>query len=153
MVARHKVSTRQMCKARRADLALVRSVGAVADEMHRHLALWRLDSRVSLARRHCITLREKLEVVYQALHRLLHRRAWWRDNLVVVDLVRSRRHLVATLPDNSDGLSHLLDTADVAVVAVAVLPDRYVKVDLVVLLVWLRLAQIPWDTGATQHRA
>ena len=49
--------------------------------------------------------------------------------------------------------AHLLHAHQVAVVAVAGLADRDVEVHAVVDLVGLRLAQVPRDAGAAQHRA
>ena len=61
--------------------------------------------------------------------------------------------MLEALPDEAHALAHLLDAAQIAVVAVAVLAHRYVEIELVIDLVGLRLAQIPGDVGAAQHDA
>ncbi len=74
-----------MREARRADLALVRFVGAVGDEIDAELALGRFDRGIHLAGRHVIALGVELEVVDQRFHRALHLVALGRHDLVVVD--------------------------------------------------------------------
>lgn len=51
----------------------------------------------------------------------------------------------------AERLAEFFHTAKVPVVAVAILSSRNVKLDLVVSVIWLSLADIPWNTGATQH--
>lgn len=53
--------------------------------------------------------------------------------------------------DDAQRLSELLHTAEVPVVAVTVDTDGDVELDLVVRVVGLGLADIPGDTGTTQH--
>lgn len=53
--------------------------------------------------------------------------------------------------DDAEGLTEFLHTAEVTVVAVAVLANWDVELDLIVGIVWLSLADIPWDTGTTKH--
>jgi len=55
--------------------------------------------------------------------------------------------------DDAQGLSELLHAAEVSVVAVTVLADRDVKLDLVVGVVRLALTNIPRDAGAAEHDA
>src|SRR5262249_17892612 len=89
VAAAQKVHRLQMGKARRADLALVRLVGAVRDQVDAELALGRFDRGVNFARRYMITLGVKLEVMDQRFHRALHLFAFWRHYLVIVDRHRS----------------------------------------------------------------
>src|SRR5262245_26250671 len=72
-----EIHRREMREARRADLALVRLVGAVGDQIDAELALGRLDRGVDLAGRHVEALGVELEVMDQRLHRLLHLAAAW----------------------------------------------------------------------------
>jgi len=70
---------------------------------------------------------------------------------VVVDLDLTRRHLVQALVNNAQRLAELLNTAQVPVIAVAILAHRHVKLDLVVCIVRRDLADIPRHTTAAQH--
>src|SRR5438046_4501992 len=74
-----------------------------------------------------------------------------RLHLAVVYLYRPRRHLLQRLADDAQRLPHLLDAHQIAVVAIAVAPDRHVEIDLVVDVVGLRPAQIPSHPRAAQH--
>src|SRR5262249_48870265 len=65
---------------------------------------------------------------------------------------RVRTQPVDALLDDPVRLPHLLDSHEIAVVAVAVRPDRNVELHLVVDLVGLLAAQIPRDAGTAQHR-
>ncbi|KAI3486306.1 hypothetical protein L1887_50200 [Cichorium endivia] len=142
-----------MGKAGSADLASVRTVGAVRDEVDAHLALGSLDGRVRLAGRHGVALGEELKVVDERLHALLHGGTRRRHELVVVHLDLARGHLVEALLDDAQRLAELLDAAEVSVVAVAVLADGHVELHLVVGVVRRHLADVPGDTRATQHDA
>ena len=145
------VHASQVCKARCPDLAPVRPLAAITDHVHTHLALGRLNSAVCLARGDSVALGVKQEVVDKRLHVLLHggtRR--WR-NLVVLDLDGAGRHLVQALVDDAERLAELLHAAQVAVVAVAVDADGNVEFDLVVGVVGLRLADVPWYAGSSKH--
>ena len=61
--------------------------------------------------------------------------------------------LLARLFHDADRLPHLLHADQIAVVAVAVLADRNVELELLVALVGLRLAQVPGGAGAAHHDA
>ena len=139
----HEVQRLQVRKARGLDLATVRLVAAVRDEVHAELPLGRLHAGVGLALRHVVALREELEVVDEALHRLLHVGARGRRYLAVVRLDRARRHVLEALRDDAQRLPELLGAAQVTVVTIAVLADRDVKVEAVVAFVRLVLAEIP----------
>src|SRR5436190_20616627 len=92
MAAAHKIGGLQKGKTRRPDLAAVRSISTIGDQIDPKLALWCFDSLIYLARRHVITLGIQFEMVDQRLHRALHfAAAWWR-HLAIVDFDRSLRH-------------------------------------------------------------
>lgn len=54
---------------------------------------------------------------------------------MIVDLDLTRRHLVEALVDDAKTLAELLDAAEVPIVAISVLADGDVKLDLVVRVV------------------
>jgi hypothetical protein len=145
------IEASQVSKARSTDLASVGSLGTVRDDKDTHLTLGGLDGRVGLTRRDGVTLAVKQEVVNESLHVLLHGSTRRRGDLVVLDLDGSRCDLVQTLEDDAQRLAELLHTAEVTVVAVTVDTDGDIELNLVVSIVRLRLADIPWDTGATKH--
>jgi hypothetical protein len=139
-----------MGEARGTDTAPVWPVGAIRDEVDGHFTLGCFDGAVSLARRDRVTLAEELdgtrvskhvsrpldagevylEVVNQTLHALLHHCSRWRSELVVIDLDNACRHLVQALRDDAERFSHLLDTAEVPVVAVAIPANWDIELDL-----------------------
>ena len=144
------------------------NIGYARNKVNTHLSLRRLNSAVSLTRRNRVSLAEELEVVDQALHALLHHGTGWRCELMVVDLDNTSRHLVQALADDVQTLAHLLDTAEVSVVAIAIFADGDIELDLsnrsvmwqitlrshthlVVLVIRLDLSEIPRDTTSTQH--
>lgn len=100
------------------------------NKVNGHLSFGRLDGAVGLAWGNGVSLAEELEVVNQRFHALLHHSARRRRQLVVVDLDSARRHLVKTLTDDVQALAHLLNTAQVSVIAVSVLSNRDVELDL-----------------------
>lgn len=151
MTTRNLVESTQVGKSRSTDLATVGSLTTVTDQVHGHLALGGLNCRVRLTRGHRVTLGEQKEVVDQSLHVLLHGRTRGRRDLVVLHLDGTSRHLVQALVDDAEGLTELLHTAEVTVVAVTVDTNRDVELDLVVSVIGLRLADIPWHTGTTEH--
>mmetsp|Transcript_4758 Transcript_4758/g.11747 ORF Transcript_4758/g.11747 Transcript_4758/m.11747 type:complete len:443 (+) Transcript_4758:85-1413(+) len=149
----HKIESAQVHETRRANSAPVRTVRAIRHQVHAKLALWRLHRRVRLAWRHVESLGVQLEVVDQALHRVLHLRARRRRHLAVVRLDHPLGHLVQALHDDSDALPHLLHADEVAVVAVSVRSHRNVKLHAVVHVVRLHLANVPRNPAAAQHGA
>lgn len=151
VTTRNLVESTQVSKSRSTDLAPVGSLAAVTDQVYTHLTLGSLNSRVSLSRGHGVTLGEQKEVVDQCLHVLLHGRTGRRRDLVVFHLDGTSGHLVQALDDDTEGLTELLHTAEVTVVAVTVDTDGDVELDLVVGIVGLRLADIPGHTRATEH--
>jgi hypothetical protein len=90
-------------------------------------------------------------VVNQSFHVLLHGSTGRGHDLVVLDTDRASGHLVQALLDNAERLTELLHTAQVTVVAVTVDTNGNIELNLVVGIVRLGLADIPRDTGATQH--
>jgi len=125
-----------------ANLAAVRPLGAVGDDEHTHLTLGGLDGAVGLSGRNCVALGVEQEVVDESLHVLLHGSTGRRGDLVVLDLDGASGHLVQALVDDAEGLTELLHTAEVTVVAVTVDTDGDVELDLVVCVVRLGLADI-----------
>lgn len=90
-----------MRKARRADLASVRSLAPIADQEDTHLPLRRFDRRISLAGRDAIALCEEKEVVDEGFHVFFHGGAGRWGNLVVFDSDGTGWHLVETLIDDT----------------------------------------------------
>lgn len=151
VTTRNLVEAAQVGETGGANLAAVGPLGAVGDDEHTHLTLGGLDGAVGLSRRNCVTLGVEQEVVDESLHVLLHGSTGRRSDLVVLDLDGASGHLVQALVDNAERLTELLHTAEVTVVAVTVDTDRNVKLDLVVCVVGLGLADIPWHTRTTKH--
>ena len=151
VTTRNLVESTQVSKSGSTDLAPVGSLAAVTDQVHTHLTLGSLNSRVGLTRGHGVTLGKQKEVMDQCLHVLLHGRTGRRRDLVVFHLDGTRGHLVQALDDDAEGLTEFLHTAEVTVVAVTVDTDGDVELDLVVGIVGLRLADIPGHTRATEH--
>ncbi len=89
----------------------------------------------------------------ERFHVLFHRGAGRRGDLVVFDSDGAGGHLVETLVDDAEGLAELLHAAEVAVVAVSVYADWDVEFDLVVGVIWLALAYVPWYTTSSKHDA
>lgn len=147
------IKAAEMRKARRPDLASVRSLAPIADQEDTHLSLGRFNGGVSLAGRDAIALCEEKEVVDEGFHVFLHGGAGrWRD-LVVFDADGTGWHLVETLMDDAEGLAELFHPAEVAVVAVPVYTYRDIEFDLIIGVVWLALADVPGYAGASQHHA
>src|SRR5215471_18313315 len=135
----------QMRETGRPDLALVGLVGAVRDEIDAKLALRRLDRGIDFAGGHMEAFGVELEMMDQRLHRALHLGALWWNDLVVVDGDRPLPFWPAQLGDallhDVRRLAHLLHADAVAIIAIAVLADRDVEIELGIALVRLRLAQ------------
>src|SRR3974390_89803 len=91
----------------------------------------------------------------QRFHRALHLFAPRRDDLLIVDADRPlafmRFQLIDALLHNSHGLAHFLHAHKIAVVAVAVLANRNVEIELGIAFIGLRLAQVPDGAGAADH--
>ena len=151
MAAGHLVEAAQVGETGCANLAAVRPLGAVGDDENTHLTLGGLDGAVGLTRRNGVTLGVEQEVVDESLHVLLHCGAGRRRDLVVLDLDGASGHLVQALVDDTKGLTELLHAAEVTVVAVTVDTNGNVELDLVVCVVGLGLADIPWHTRTTKH--
>ena len=90
-----------MGEARCANLATIRLIGPIADEIDAKFALRRLNRRIDFAGRNVEPFGIELEVVDQRFHRALHLGPrWWRD------LALTRRH--GPLPVRSQKLLHAL---------------------------------------------
>ena len=137
----------------RADLAAIRPVGSIRNQIDAELALRAFHRGVGGARRHVIALGVQLEVMDQRLHRALHLGARRRRELVVLHLHRPRLHLAERLLDDLHALAHLGEPHQIAVVAIAVAADRNLELHLGVLVVGLRTAQVPRHAARAQARA
>ena len=113
-----------------------------------------LDCRIRFPGRNVNTFGKELEMVNQLFHVLLHRNPRRRRNLMVIGYHRSRilAQPLNTLPDNAVGLAKFLDSYQIPVIAVAINPDRYVKIHPIVDFIRLFLPQIPFHPRTTQHR-
>jgi hypothetical protein len=145
------IETTQVSESRSTDVASIRTLTTVTDNINTHLTLGSLNDRVSLARGNSVALCVQEEVVDESLHVLLHGGTGRRGDLVVLDTDRAPRHLVQALVDDAQGLAELLHSAEVAVVAVAVLADGDVELNLVVGIIGLALSDIPGHAGTSQH--
>src|SRR5262249_21614775 len=76
------IHSRKMGERRRADLAFVRPVGAVGDEIDAELAFGCLDGGINLAGRHAMAFGVQLEMLDRRLHRALHLSAAGRHVLL-----------------------------------------------------------------------
>ena len=153
MAPRDLIEAAQMREARRADLAPVRPLAAVADDEDPHLALGRFDRRVGFPGGHGVALCEEEEMVDEGFHVLFHGGAGGRRDFVVLDADGARGHLVQALVDDAQALAEFFHAAEVAVVAVAVDADGDVELDLVVRVVGLAFAHVPGDAAAAEHDA
>jgi hypothetical protein len=151
VTTRNLIKSTQMSKAGSTDLAAVGSLAAVTDKVDTHFTLGGLNGGVSLTRRNGVSLGEEKEVVDQRLHVLLHGGTGRGRDLVVFDADRTSGHLVQALVNDAQGLAELLHSAKVTVVAVTVDTNGNVELNLIVGIVGLRLADIPRDTGTTEH--
>src|ERR1039457_28316 len=124
----------QMRKTGRANLAFVRLVAAIGDQIDAELALRRLDRDIDLASRDVEALGVEFEMVDQSLHRPLHLAPARREDLVVLHGYRPLPVGCTQLGDalfhDTHGLAHFLHADAVAIVAVAVLADRDVEIHL-----------------------
>src|SRR5690606_8095556 len=147
----------QMREPRGAQLAAVRLVGAVRNEIDAELTLGRFNGGIYFAGGDPVALGIKLEVMDQSFHRLLHRGALRWNDLAVgrgdrADLFLAEQQFHA-LTHDTDGLAHLFHTDQIAIIAVAILADRNVELEFVVALIWLRLAHVPCRARTTNHHA
>lgn len=129
----------------------VRPLASITDDVNAHLALWCLDGGVCVAWWDGVSLGVQQEVVDEGLHVLLHGGTGRRGDLVVLNLDGAGRHLVEALVDDAEGLAELLHSAEVSVVAVAIDTDWHIELDLVIGVIGGRLADVPWDSGSSEH--
>src|SRR5258706_14646464 len=99
----------------------------------------------------------ELEMLDRCLHGALHLRAQrWKDLAVPGrerPLAFGPTKFVKALLHDAHRLAHFLHPYEIAVVAVAVLADRDIKIELRITFVRLRLTQIPGRPGAAPHKA
>src|SRR5439155_12200357 len=157
MAAAHRIDRLQMGKGWRPYLAAIWPVGAVRYQIDAEFTLWCLDWRIDLAGRNAMAFRVQLEMLDCRLHRAFHLGAQGRDDFPVFDRDRplacgSSEFLEALLHD-PDGLAHLLHANEIAIVAVAILPDGNVEIEFGIAFVRLGLAQIPGSTRPPEHDA
>jgi hypothetical protein len=145
------IKSTQVSETGSTNVASVRSLTAVRNDVNTHLTLRGLDSGVGLTRGDGIALGVEKEVVDKGLHVLLHGGSWGRRNLVVLNTDGTSRHLVEALVDNSERLAELLHSAEVSVVAVTVGSNGNIEFDLVVGVVRLVLADVERNTRTSQH--
>ncbi len=128
-----------MREARRANLAAVRLVGAVGDQIDAEFTLRRFNAGIDLAFRRLEAFGIELEVMDQGFHRILHFSAARRRHLMVGRKDRTRRYLklVNALQHDLDRLAHLFDAAEIAVPAITVLAERDIELQLFVTLIRL----------------
>src|ERR1700738_4742710 len=147
----------QMGKARRADLALVRLVGAIGDQIDAELALGRFHGGIDLPGGHAKTFGIELEMMDQRFHRALHLAAAGREDLVVLNRHRPLPVGGAQLRDallhDANRLAPLFDADAVAIVAIAILADRNIEIHFGIAFVGLRFAQVPGGARAAHHHA
>jgi hypothetical protein len=105
-----------MSEPRRSDLASIRTLTSIGNEIDGHLSLGRFDGRVSFTGRDRVSFGVELEVVDQGFHALLHGGSRGRHDLLVVHLDGTEGHLVETLRDDTERLSEFLDSTEVSVV-------------------------------------
>src|SRR3984885_2639510 len=152
--ANHLPESGQMHEARSTALDAVRLVGAVRDQEYAEFALRRLDRGIGLALGHAVAFGHEFEMVNQRLHVALHVLAARGAHLAVVDHHRPGigAQPVHALADDAVGLAHLSHAHQVAVVAIAIDPDRYVEIERRIHLVRPLAPQIPLDARTAQHR-
>uniref|UniRef100_A0A182TXL0 Uncharacterized protein n=1 Tax=Anopheles melas TaxID=34690 RepID=A0A182TXL0_9DIPT len=141
----------QMGKPGRLNLAPIRLTGPVRHQIHTELTLWRFHRRVRGPGRYLIPLRKQLKVMDKRLHRLFHLGAGRWRYLPIVRLNLTGRHPIEALVDNAQRLAHLLNAAQIPIVAVALRTNRYIELHLIVRIVRLHLPQVPLNTGTPQH--
>lgn len=149
----HLIEAAQMSEPGRTDLAPVRALGTIGNNVHTHLTLRRLNGSVRLSRRYSVTLGIEQKVVNQRLHVFLHRRSGRGRDFVVLNTNWSRGHFIQALQDDAQRLTELLHSTEVTVIAVSVLADGNVELHLPICIVRVGLTDIPGHTGTTKHDA
>src|SRR3954470_2171693 len=91
------------------------------------------------------------------LHRPFHLATAGRHDLVIHEHDRplsvGAAELLDALFHDAHRLAHFFHAYQVAIVTVAVLPDRNIEIEFGVAFVGLRLAQVPSGAGAAHHDA
>src|SRR5689334_20854905 len=149
MALGHYIDRLQEREAGRPDLATIGTIGSICNQIYAEFALGTFHHRVGSARRHVIAFGEELEVVDQRFHRPLHLRSVRRREFAVLHLHRTWLHPVQTLPDDLHALAHFGETHQIAVVAIAITPDRDLKLYFGIFVIGLRASQIPRQAART----
>src|SRR5262249_49788099 len=110
MALGHHIDCLQERKSSRTDLAAIRTVGSICNEIDAKFALRAFHHSVGGTWRHVIALSKELEVMDQRFHRALHFRPVRRSEFVVLHLHRTRLHSAKALPDDLYALAHFGET-------------------------------------------
>ena len=141
---------------RRADLGTVGFVGSVGDQIDAELTLGRLNGGVNLTGGNVEAFGVKLEMMDQRFHRPLHLAPLRRADLAArhhVALAVGRAQFGNRLMNDLQALLHLGHAAQIAVIAIAVLANRNLEVELGIKLIRLAAAQVPCKAGTAHHHA
>merc|ERR1719402_164300 len=142
-----------MSKTRRLDFTSVGSGRTVRHQIDAKFALWCFDGCVCCARWHLITLSPKLKVMNDGFHIIFHCGAARRRKFAIVDLNVTFGHLIETLVDDTDRLTHFLNTTQVAIITVSTGTNWYIKLDQIVCVVWASFSNIPLDSRSAEHNS
>src|SRR5215207_11327845 len=126
----------------------------VAHNIGRKLAAWRFDCRHGITNRRLEALSPQLEVVDQRLHAVRDLRFRWRGDLAIRGGPRPWPKILQSLErllTDFDALAHLGHAHQIAVVDIAVLSSWDGEIVGFVAAVRHILAQIPGQSGRTQH--
>ena len=135
----------------RANLTPVRPLATIAHNEYAHLAFGCFNRAIRLSRWDGVAFCIEEEVVDESLHVFFHRGPGRRTDLVVLYSDWTWRHLVQALVDYPQGLSELLHTTQIPIVAVSVDTHRHIEFDLVICIIWLALAYVPRHSRTSQH--
>ena len=136
----------QVDEGRRADLEAVRNPSALAVDVEAELSLGILRAEVDLATRGIDPLGGDDEVVDELFHALEDLLLRGKGALSIDHVDRAARDGIDGLSQDPEALAHLLDTYQIAVVAVADRTDRDLKIVFLVVEVGIRLADIVVDS-------
>src|SRR5262249_7951638 len=148
---RHVLDRLQVHERRGAELHAPRLVRAVGHDIAAVLSAPRFHGHVDVAGRRRVALCEELEVVDERLHRRVQLFAGRRQDLAIVHVHGPARQAVKRLAQDLDRLPHLLDSHQVARVAVARILDRDLPVVCLEAAVGPVFAQVPRDARAPDH--
>ena len=130
-----------MGETRRSDFTAIGLIAAVRNKINAKLALRGLNRGVDLARRHMKAFCEKLEVMDQGFHRPLHFRTRRRRDFMIRRQYRAAtvcaHQPVNALTHDGDRLTHFFHSDDGAIITIAVLANRNIKVQFFVAFIGL----------------